>query len=145
MSFFEKCVRLAASRVLVAVNLKCYQIAWELFTSVVDKTPSPNNPGKHAKGLLANQWYPQERSASNARSSAISRNGGGSLARIRAMMNGTEFYNRNGKIVLSNNVPYVMLAESAGWNPPRWKGTAPYRMVALSLQATAAKNKKVKI
>ena len=145
MSFFEKSVRAAAHKVLVAVNLKCYQITWELFTSVVSKTPSPTNPGKYATGLLANQWYPMERGSSGSRGGATNPSGADSVARIRAMMNGVEFYDRDGKITLSNNLDYAGQAESVGWNPPRWKGTAPYRMVALSLQATVAKYKKVKL
>lgn len=145
MSFFEQSVRAATNKILVAVNLKCYQIAWELFTSVVKKTPSPTNPGRFAKGLLANQWYPQERSASAARGAATNPSGADSMTRINAIMNGTEFYSKEGKITLSNNLDYARQAESVGWNPPRWKGTAPYRMVALSLQATVAKYKKVKI
>jgi hypothetical protein len=60
-------------------------------------------------------------------------------------MNGIEFYNKNGRITLSNNLDYAVQAESEGWNPPRWKGTKPYRMVALSLQATVAKYNKVRI
>lgn len=145
MSFFEKSVRAASRKVLVAVNLKCYQIAWELFTSVVKKTPSPTNPGKYATGLLANQWYPKERGASTARGAATNPSGADSITRIKAMMNGVEFYDRDGNITLSNNLHYAGLAETEGWKPPRWRGTPPYRMVALSLQATVAKFKKVNI
>jgi len=140
MSPFEQSTRLAASNVLLAVNRKCYEIAWELFSSVVRKTPSPDNPGPKAKGLLANQWYPQEQGASAARGTSKSRDGSSSLARIQAMMNGTVFYDKDGKFTLTNNMDYVEQAESAGW-----KRTPPYRMVALSLQATAAKYKKVNI
>lgn len=140
MSLFERSVRAASSRILVAVNLKCYEIAWELFSSVVSKTPSPTNPGRYAKGLLVNQWYPQERSASSAKGSTKSPSGSDSLSRIRAMLNGLEFYDKDGKFTLSNNLDYAVQAESRGW-----QRTPPYRMVALSLQATAAKFKKVKI
>ena len=145
MPFFEQSVRAATNRILVEANLKCYNIAWELFTSVVKKTPSPTNPGPYAKGLLANQWYAQERGASAACGAIANPSGADSLARIKAMMNGTEFYDRDGKITLSNNLHYAGQAESEGWNPPRWRGTPPYRMVALSLQATVAKFKKVKL
>lgn len=140
MSFFEKSVRAAANKILVEVNLKCYEIAWELFTTVVEKTPSPSNPGKYAKGLLVNQWYPQERSASAARGMSKSPSGADSIARIKAMMNGLEFYDRDGRVVLSNNLDYAEQAESLGW-----KKTTPYRMVALSLQATAAKYRKIRL
>lgn len=145
MSFFEKSIRAASNKILVDVNLKCYQIAWELFTSVVNKTPSPANSSPAAKGLLVNQWYPLARGASNTRGSAKSPGGADSLARIRAMMNGIEFYDRDGRVTLSNNLDYAVLAESEGWKPPRWTGTPAYRMVALSLQATVAKFSKVKI
>jgi hypothetical protein len=145
MGFFEKSVRAASNKVLVEINLKCYQIAWELFTSVVNKTPSPSNPGPTAEGLLANQWYPMAGGSSGSKGSAKSQNGSGSLSRIQALMNGLEFYDRDGKITLVNNISYAVQAESEGWNPPRWKGTPPYRMVALSLQATVAKYKVVKI
>lgn len=145
MSLFEKSIRAASSKILVDVNLKCYQIAWELFTSVVNKTPSPTNPGPTAEGLLANQWYPMAGGVSGVLGVNLSPNGADSLARIQAMMNGREFSNRDGRVTLSNSIGYVMLAEKAGWKPPRWKGTPAYRMVALSLQATVAKFKEVKI
>jgi hypothetical protein len=78
--------------------------------------------------------------ASNSLGTGKSKNGSSSLARIKAMMNGLEFYNKDGKFTLSNNLDYAVLAESEGW-----KRTPPYRMVALSLQATVAKYKVVKI
>lgn len=140
MPFFEQSVRAATNKILVAVNLKCYQIAWELFTSVVKKTPSPANPGRFAKGLLANQWYPQERSASAARGLSTNPSGADSITRINAIRNGVEFYDKDGKVTLTNNLDYAEQAEALGW-----KRTPAYRMVALSLQATVAKHKKVKI
>lgn len=145
MSFFEQSLKAASEKVLADVNSKCYQISLELFTSIVNKTPSPANPGPTAKGLLANQWYPFERGVSSARSTAKSPNGSDSLSRIKAIMNGTEFRDRDGRITLSNNLDYAVQAEETGWNPPRWKGTAPYRMVALSLQSIVAKYNTVKI
>lgn len=146
----------ASTKILADINLKCYEIAWELFTSVVKLTPSPSNPGKYSKGLLANQWYPKEGSASAARSAALSSTGADSLARINAVAkNGTEFYTRDGKITLTNNTDYAYRAEFLGWPKPTWRGEdgdagfggggKPYRMVARSLIAVSAKYKRVKI
>lgn len=56
------------------------------------------------------------------------------------MMNGREFTGKDGRITLTNNLDYAVQAESEGW-----KRTAPYRMVALSLQATVTKFRQVKI
>jgi hypothetical protein len=61
------------------------------------------------------------------------------------MLDGLDFYDKDGRVTLTNNLDYAVQAESTGWNPPRWKGTPPYRMVALSLQATAAKFKTVNL
>jgi hypothetical protein len=145
MGKFSQSIRASSQNLLVAVNNKVYSIAWELFTTVVKLTPSKANPGPHAKGLLANQWYPQEGSASTARSNAMSDNGAGSLARIQAMLGGTEFLGKDGKLTLTNNIDYAILAETEGWQPPKWRGTKPYMMVAKSLQIIAAKHKKVKL
>lgn len=140
MPFFEKSIRAASKKILVDVNQKCNQIAWELFTSVVNKTPSPTNPGPFAKGLLANQWYSMDGGVSGASGINKSPNGADSLARIQSILNGTQFSGRDGRVTLSNNLDYAVQAESEGW-----KRTPAYRMVALSLQATVAKFKNVSI
>ena len=140
MSFFEKSVRAACGKILDDVNQKVYQISWELFSSVVNKTPSPTNPGPTAKGLLANQWYPMAGGTSASRGTSTSPSGSDSLSRIRSMMNGREFSKKDGLLTLSNNLDYAMKAEEEGW-----VRTSGYRMVALSLQSTAAKYKQVNI
>lgn len=142
---FESLVRAASNDLLSKVSKKCNEIAWDLFTNIVSKTPSPANPGPYAKGLLANQWYVQENLASSALGSGTSPNGASSLSRINAIKNSSAFLNKDGRLILSNNVPYAGMAESTGWNPPRWAGTPPYRMVALSLQEAAAKYKSVSL
>lgn len=149
-------VHRASTEVLAKINLTCYEIAWELFTSVVKLTPSPSNPGKYSKGLLANQWYPSENSASSARSSSLSSNGSNSLDRINALAKGgTAFYTKDGVVTLTNNVEYAYRAEVLGWPKPQWRGEdgdagfggggKPYRMVARSLITISAKYKNVRI
>ena len=140
MWIFSDSVKNNSELILQRVNTKCYKITKELFTSVVNKSPSPGNPGETAKGLLANQWYPKEGGFSEETGTATSPNGASSLARISSLM-GKEFYRRDGMISLSNNLYYAYRAEVLGWpKSDGWSGrVGPYRMVALSLQAIAAK------
>lgn len=147
MSKFLTSLRNNSRKVLVKVNRKCYEIAWQLFTSVVRLTPSPSQPGPFAKGLLANQWYPSEGVPSSELGTDTDARGGSSLSRITAMTKGTAFLGKDGKLYLTNNVPYAYRAEVLGWpKSDGWSGRiGPYRMVARSLQAIVAKHKKVKL
>jgi len=152
MGVFSDSIRQNVDSVLSKVNKQCYQIAWELFTSIVHLSPSKVNPGPYATGLLVNQWYPQAGTPSNAVGTDTSPNGSASLTRINAMMRGTEFLGKDGKLYLTNNVDHAYRAEVLGWYFPEWSGKsgsdrqgAPYRMVARSLTATKAKFKKVRI
>lgn len=138
---FAASIRMNSNRLLLDVNKKCYQIARELFRNIVQLTPSPTNPGLYAAGHLVNQWYPENGGDfSEELSSDTSPNGSGSLARIEGLK-GVEFYRKDGKVTLVNNLSYAYRAEVLGW--PRkegWSGTiGPYRMVAKSLQAIKAK------
>lgn len=131
-------------RVKQEINDKVYKISIELFLLIVAKTPSPHNPGEHAKGLLANQWYPKTGAGfSEELTDATSRNGAGSKARIVALRGGREFFGKDGRLSLTNNVHYAYRAEMLGWpQSDGWSGkVGPYRMVALSLQAIAARYK----
>lgn len=134
---FGDSVSAQCERVLKEVNAKCYSIAWQLFTTTVYRTPSPANPGKWAKGLLANQWYPKEGlNFSSEVNSSTSPVGSASLSRITALSATKVFYGKDGAMTMANNVPYVMQAEYLGWAK-----TGPYRMVALSLMEVAARNR----
>jgi hypothetical protein len=146
---FSSSIALNIVKIKSRVNATCYKITREFFLSIVSLSPSPDNPGEFAKGLLANQWYPQVGAGfSSAKSGAISPNGADSVARIMSMTSGMEFFGKNGRISLANNIHYAFRAEFKGWpaneSPPgwRWSGKAqPYRMVARSLQAVAARYK----
>lgn len=140
---FAASVKANSRRLLAKVNKQCYQIAKELFTSIVNLTPSPDNPGPYAKGHLANQWYPEEGSDfSDELSSSTSSDGSGSLARINAM-SGYAFNGRDGAVTLANNLSYAYRAEVLGWPvSDGWSGQiGPYRMVARSLQIIKARYK----
>lgn len=139
---FSDSLRLNIKKALWRVNEASYQIAKELFESVVRLTPSPSNPGLTAYGLLANQWYPEENDFSEELDGRLSPTGADSLNRIRAMK-GYAFNQRDGKVTLTNNLSYAYRAEALGWPvADGWSGqVGPYRMVALSIQQIAAKYK----
>lgn len=140
---FAMQVLLNNDKVLSGINGKCYKIAKELFTTVVDLSPSPTNPGPFAKGELVNQWYPEAGGDySEELSPDLSADGAGSRARINALK-GFEFLGHDGVLTLTNNLPYAYRAEALGWPvADGWSGKiGPYRMVARSVQAVAAKYK----
>lgn len=146
MGRFAASVKMNVIRLQADVNRKVYKIARELFTKIVNFTPSPTNPGVYAAGHLANQWYPESGDYfSEELSSDTSPTGSGSLARIQSL-SGVEFYQQDGKLTLTNNLSYAYRAEVLGWPAPEWSGKSgadgqggPYRMVRRSIQAIAAK------
>lgn len=136
---FSSSLRANIRKALLKVNLQCYQIARELFESVVSLTPSPSHPGPYAHGQLANQWFPEVDDFSEELDGRLSGTGADSLSRIKAMKGG-EFNQKDGKVTLTNNLSYAYRAEALGW-PVKdgWSGKiGPYRMVALSIQKIAA-------
>lgn len=148
MGVFANSLRRNIERVLFRVNGKCYEIAKELFESVVKKTPSPSNPGPYAQGQLANQWFPEVGGFSEELDGRLSGTGADSLTRIAALrpgMNGqgSAYFRKDGRLTLTNNLSYAYRAEALGW-PVKdgWSGQiGPYRMAALSLQAIALKHR----
>lgn len=142
---FASSLRANTTRVMQKVNVKCYKIAKELFTSIVQLSPSPSHPGPYADGYLVNQWYPEEGnyfSEELGPDSDISATGQGSLSRIASLAGG-EFLMKDGVLTLTNNTHYAYRAEALGWPASEgWSGRiGPYRMVALSIQIISAKYK----
>jgi len=134
MGSFADSVKANCQKILEAVDKKSYSITSQLFSSIVYLSPSPDNPGKTAKGLFANQWYTQiGTSPSSELTSATSPYGSDSLARINSLANQKIFYGKDGAVTLTNNVPYGILAERLGWLDAPWSGNVgPYRMVERS-------------
>ena len=141
MAGFADSVLSNASKMLAKVDVQCNAIARDLFLSIVDKTPSPANPGEYATGHLVNQWYPEVDDFSEELSGDTDENGAASRSRIYALNKLFTFLGKDGTLTLTNNLPYAYRAEALGWpTQDGWSGRqGPYRMVALSLQAIAAK------
>lgn len=143
MGIFSDSVNKNINKILTHIDEKCYSITWQLFTSIVNNTPSPSNPGQWAEGLMSNQWYPQVgNNFSMEFTSATSPNGSASLSRITSLKNTKTFYGKDGVMTMTNNSPWAYRAEYLGWTAPQWSGkVGPYRMVAKSLQSVAAQNR----
>lgn len=142
---FASSLRLNSRRLMARVNSKCYAIARELFTKVVDLTPSPSHPGPYAEGYLVNQWYPAEgRNFSSELGPEYDTGGDGYASRARIdKLDGYAFNGRDGAVTLANNVEYAYRAEALGWPvSDGWSGKiGPYRMVAKAIQIIGAKYK----
>lgn len=140
---FAQSISLNIGKMEQAVNDKIYAIARELFTSIVKLTPSPSQrDAPTAKGLLVNNWFPKDGPEfSSETTTSTSPFGAASLTRIN-QLRGNSFLRDDGTVTLSNNLHYAYRAEVLGWPSPPWSGRiGPYRMVALSMQATAARYK----
>jgi hypothetical protein len=144
MGSFSDSIQATISKQLAQVNSSCNAVATKAFTHVVDFSPMGNKANRDAPfadGLLINQWYVSNDSPSTKLSSAKSDSGSGSLSRIAVVATSKTFLNKDGKLFLTNNTPYVGLAETTGWLPsinPAWKGAKPFAMVERAIIATKA-------
>lgn len=136
MAGFAASVNLNSQKLLEKIDKKCYSIAWQLFTSIVHLSPVD-------KGVLINNWFPKVgKEFSSETTTEKSLNGSGSLSRINALAKSKTFFGKDGVLTLANNISYAYRAEMLGWPQPEWSGkVGPYRMVARSLQAIAARNR----
>lgn len=146
MASFSESINKNINKILTHIDEKCYSITWQLFTSIVQLSPSPSNPGEFAKGLLSNQWYPLAGSSfSTEVGTNTSPNGSASLARITALKGSRQFYGKDGVMTMANNTSWAYRAEYLGWPQSEYAGwihnVPAYRMVAKSLQAVAAQNR----
>jgi len=115
----------------------------EVFTSVVDKTPSVMLGSPYATGELVNQWYTSQTSPSTEVDTTTSPSGSSSRLRIYNIGDWSSFLKKDGSVFLTNNVPYVINAEETGWlqsENPRWRNAAPYAMVENAVIEAKAKS-----
>ena len=147
MGAFADSVRMNSDAMLKRIQIQIYTIARQLFIEIVQATPSVTHPGYYAKGLLANQWYPQLGAGFSPEATEETDDGGRDsinriVTEIDVLSSNPQFLGKDGTVTLTNNLPYAGRAESVGWPEPEWSGRqGPYHMVALSLQAIAAKYK----
>lgn len=139
---FADSVKLSAEKMQTQLNAKVIEIATDLFSTTVGKTPVGSSP---TKGELIDNWYVGLGVGNYNKTNTLSRDtsGTGSYARATSLSGATEFSGKDGEVSFTNTTPYGYRAEYFGWNfsapEGRWRGTSPYRMMANSLSAIVAK------
>ena len=133
---FADSIKAFEKKALLAASNNSNTIVKKLFTYTVENSPSPNNPGPYATGLLINQYYPMIAGTSSEISSATSPYGNASLARINDIVLQMPFLGKDNFVTLTNNVDHAYRAEMLGWpagegtNGWMWSGRqGPYGMV----------------
>jgi hypothetical protein len=136
---FADSIKLAASKMQSQVNAKIDEVATDLFTTIVNKSPI-------LTGNLSNNWYVGLGSGNYNYSYSMSTNKDGVQSRnqISLLRNVTEFLGKDGEVSFTNSTPYGRNAEYLGWPTPQWSGrVGPYAMVRNSLLEVATKYKGV--
>lgn len=135
---FADSVKKTSDKMQGQVNDRALQIATEMFTMVVTKTPVGMSS---TRGQLINNWYVgQGIGAFNlSYSQSFNTSGANSYSQIATLRDSKEFIGKDGAVSFTNSVPYALRAEYIGWPLPRWSGRVqPYGMVRNSLTAIAA-------
>ena len=144
---FADDVRKFQEKALLAANKSTNKVVEELFTKVVDKSPTPPGIGGYSEGVLKNQWYPTSGSGySGEVGTSASNIGAGSMSRIKSLLSEDLFYGRDNIVSLANNTEQAYYAEVLGWLPGKgtngwiWSGNVgPYRMVSMSIVEVVGK------
>ena len=140
---FAESIAKSIAKIENQVNESITEIAAELFTTVVDKTPVDS-------GRMKNNWYVAFNSYSDERNDdSKDKSGSASLTRIAKIKTSNTFFKKDGFVSLSNS--------SRGWMPSQnypdgffypylveyigWKHKPPYRTMAISLMEINAKYK----
>jgi hypothetical protein len=138
MSFADD-IKAFQAKALESANTSVCKAIETGFTSIVVLSPSPSNLGPYAKGLLANQYYTEiGGNYSSNLTMSTSDYGADSISRIKATIAAKPFLGKDNIVTMANNCDHAYNAEMLGWMPsanPRWKGAAPYKMVAKSVIA----------
>lgn len=137
---FGDSVRLTAFKMEAQVNEKALEIAKDLFTEAVKLTPV-SSPEEKKRGELKNNWRSGVNSVNFSYSPNFDITGASSLASIAELDGSIAFLGKDGKVNITNMVPYGFRAEYEGWPSPRWKDSKPYAMMRNALTTTAAKYK----
>ena len=143
MGAFADGIKASVKKQLEQLNARIITQSEEMFRKVVDYSPVNMTPYADKRGELKNNWWVGSGVGQYNRtySSAFDENGTSSYNQAASLRDSREFLGKDGEVSFTNSVPYVLLAESVGWMPPQWRGTAPYAMVLKAMNDNAAKYK----
>ena len=136
---FADSIRASNAKRLVEVDTAVMKIAQELFTEVVNN--SPTQPAANfAKGEFINNWMAAANSVDGSTRGYNDYSGMGSRNSIALLKSSLTFFRKDGKVTLSNSTPYAFRVEYAGWPAPKWSGNVgPYAPVAKAFILVAPK------
>lgn len=146
---FADSVRAWTEKVLDQANDNTCKAILAVDSLVIDKSPEPPGKAGWSTGHLKDSWFPASGGGrSSETTSSAEPSGGGSYARLKAIIAEDLFYGRDNVISFTNNTEYAYRVEKLGWPAGqgggeygKWKGATPYQMVALSVQETLLKYK----
>jgi len=116
MGSFADSLRQNITRVQTEVNYKINDVAYRLFSRIVNNSPHFGD-GPYVKGQFVANWFPAVNSFDTSITSVAS-DGSDSLARIEGIVKqSTAFFQKDGFVSLSNNLDYAVRVEyaSIGW------------------------------
>lgn len=118
---FADSIRAFGQKAVVEVDEKVHAIAEELFTEVVNM--SPTKPGANtAKGEFINNWMAGANRIDTSTRGSYDYSGMGSRNSIATLRGEHVFLGKDGYVTLTNSTPYAFRVEYAGWPQPQWSG-----------------------
>lgn len=142
---FAKGIAATSKKMQREVNQKTNEIAADLFTTIINKTPIGTSD---TKGQLINNWHIGfgRGKYNNGIRKSFKTSGIASRNDVAKLREAREFLAKDGEVSFTNSISYAWRAEYLGWPTPRWTGRivegASYGMVRNSLTAIAAKYRK---
>lgn len=136
---FANSIRAFNSKVDIELDESVNGIAKELFTEVVNHSPTKPS-ANYAKGEFINNWMAAVNKIDGSTRSSTDYAGMASRNSIALVTNSATFFRKDGTVTLTNNLDYAFRVEYAGWPQPQWSGTVgPYAPVANAFILVAAK------
>lgn len=138
MGLFSDSIKLNVARMQRNIDNTVEKIAVELFTAVVDLSPTKPLADK-AKGEFINNWYAGSNTVVTMHTSARSMTGAGSRGNIKWAQGHKTFNGKDGYMSLTNTTHYANRVEYDGWPSPSKVG--PYAPVRNAFIRVAPKYK----
>lgn len=132
MGSFADSLKQNITRVSTEVNFKINDVAYRLFSRIVNNSPHTGD-GPYVEGQFVANWFPAVNSFDTSTTGATS-DGSDSLSRIDGIVKqSTAFFQKDGFVSLSNNLTWALRVEILAWPAGRdpisgwnWTGMRRY-------------------
>lgn len=92
------------------------KVVRDLFTTVVDYSPTPSGKGGYSVGTIKDNWYSSVMNPDTSYSGSVSATGSSSLSRINSTLSQNPFKGRDNIVYLTNSTKWAFRADKLGWN-----------------------------